>query len=329
MSKALIDNAVIDTDWFQELPCKYKTLYFVLRLTCSGVGFRTIGFRKLSQELGAEYSREEFNLHCGRFFTWVGDDEIWIYGRIAEQYGKLSPGNSAHVNMARQVIEKTADRVLSAEARAAADRCALVVKAAECGLTVEQLSTECLPTVKGESIESQATVGGGSSDPNITITIKNSSSSEGGVGETKAPASSDSFGQAAFVEKIRRSEQDLALELIMGDEPPPLPGPPGIIPALEGDYTAAARSLLEQVSHAAQEAWLGAFPDAAWIRQEIHKHVGHKATNVDRNPGRSPGAKIGSWLGVGWKIREQSRNPLGWANKTPELDLSKITGFTE
>ena len=294
MSKHLIDNGVLDTDWFLGLPPKLKALFFVLRLTCSGVGFRKMGFKKLSGDIGEEITREEFDKHFHGHAAWIGENEIWLHDRIVEQYKELSPKNLAHLNMARQVVERTLGLPLSPEAQRVVDDCSMVIR----------LSAESPSTVDRQSPDSRLRVVRGSSDPNITITSNNkdSSSLEGGVGETNADAST---------------------------EPPPEASPPGIVPALEGEYTPAARALLEQVSHAAQEAWLISYPDGDWIRKEIHKHIGHKETNIDRNPHRSPGAKIGTWLGVGWKIREQARSPPGWVAKAPELDLTKITGFTE
>lgn len=293
MSKQLIDDAVLDTDWFLELPPKFKALYFMLRLTCSGVGFRSLGWRKLSNDLGETVSREEFDKHFHKLVAWLGPDEIWIHGRVAEQYKVLSPSNKAHVNMAWQVVEKTAGFQLSREAQEVVLACSRVLG----------LSNDTQSALVRESSDSQATVGGGSADPNITITTNNNKSTQGGAGETNSIPPEEPFHAS---------------------QPNPTPLEHELLPEIQGEYSEAALQRMLTVIPGAQKAWLVMYPDGQWIREQASLASTFLDTSPNHHAHRKPwGQWFGGWLHRGWKNRGQSPPGRGTADKVP--DYSQLT----
>jgi hypothetical protein len=82
--------------------------------------------------------------------------------------------------------------------------------------------------------------------------------------------------------------------------------PAAIAPQLEGEFTEKASELLKTVPIPAQEAWLAAYGDAAWIRTEINKAAAWIVTNPKKAPRLFP-RFMNDWLSRGW---EQYRKTL-------------------
>lgn len=90
----------------------------------------------------------------------------------------------------------------------------------------------------------------------------------------------------------------------------------GSIPELSGPNH---DPLLSTVTHSAQKAWLVAYPDAEWIRQEILK----AAAWIEENPKRRPKDVrrfLGRWLSRGW---EQHRKTVP-TNRSGQSNARKV-----
>jgi hypothetical protein len=89
-----------------------------------------------------------------------------------------------------------------------------------------------------------------------------------------------------------RTEDSVAV----GTTAPPAP----ILRNLEGDYSQTALELLAGVPLRLQESWLSAYPDAAWIRQELNKAAAWILANPKKKPKKFP-AFMSNWLARGWE----------------------------
>lgn len=79
--------------------------------------------------------------------------------------------------------------------------------------------------------------------------------------------------------------------------------PSEIQPALNQDLSQAAAFALSTVPSRAQIAWLEAYPDPAWIRQELLGCLAHLAVKPPRSPFTTFGSFFGNWLKNNWKDR--------------------------
>lgn len=127
MSKRFTDTDKWDDDWFIGLPPRYKCVWEHLRDTCDGAGFKKISFAKLTFLVGEPITREEFDRHFEERLHWVNHEVVWIHGFIGYQYKQLSPGNRAHLNIAKMALRTLGDQPLSSKAQAVADRLAVLV----------------------------------------------------------------------------------------------------------------------------------------------------------------------------------------------------------
>jgi hypothetical protein len=114
MDQRLSDRNKWNDDWFLTLPPTMKCAWEYILDNCKGgSGFLKMSFRKMSDLIGAEITRESFDEHLGSRIHWVSEDTIWIAGFIKNQFKRLSPNNRAHVNMARIIVETIGDQQLS------------------------------------------------------------------------------------------------------------------------------------------------------------------------------------------------------------------------
>lgn len=73
-----------------------------------------------------------------------------------------------------------------------------------------------------------------------------------------------------------------------------------IAPQLVGEYSLKAKSLLETSGLDTQASWIAAYPDPAWIRQEVNKAAAWITANPKKAPKKFP-AFMGNWLSRGWE----------------------------
>lgn len=92
-----------------------------------------------------------------------------------------------------------------------------------------------------------------------------------------------------------------------------------IAPQLVGDYSPKAKTLLEDVSLETQESWLFAYPDPAWIKQELNKAAAWITSNPKKAPKKFP-QFMANWLSRGW---EQFRKTIP-SNRASERSAWEI-----
>jgi hypothetical protein len=147
--KRLTDTDKWDDDWYLDLPPLMKCAWEYLCNNCDGgTGLMKISFRKMSDLIKGEVTREEFDRYIGSRVHWIDQENLWIPGYLKAQFKRLTSRNKAHVNMAKKVIEALAGQTLSERARRHFD---VLVKLVE-----EQMEGQ--ETLDGPSLEGQETL---------------------------------------------------------------------------------------------------------------------------------------------------------------------------
>lgn len=113
-------------------------------------------------------------------------------------------------------------------------------------------------------------------------------------------------------------EIELELEKEREVERPAASPPPRIAPQLIGEYSPKAKAIIQACDISTQESWLAAYPDPAWIKQEINKAAAWVTSNPKRAPKKYPNF-MANWLSRGW---ENFRKTLP-ANK-PSTDYETL-----
>lgn len=118
MAKRFTDTDKWSDDWFLALSPVMKCVWEYLRDNCDGgTGFMKISFIRMSRDIGAEITREEFDVNFCDRVHWVNHETIWIHGYLSAQFKKMSATNKAHLNMAKKVVQTVEGQNLSDRAQ--------------------------------------------------------------------------------------------------------------------------------------------------------------------------------------------------------------------
>jgi hypothetical protein len=97
----------------------------------------------------------------------------------------------------------------------------------------------------------------------------------------------------------------------------PAAAPLRIAPSLVGDYSLKAKTIIHACDMSTQESWLAAYPDPAWIKQEINKAAAWISSNPKRAPKKYP-AFMGNWLSRGWEKHRKTIPSIQPQGEEPE-----------
>lgn len=280
MAKRLTATDKWDDDWYLNLSPKMKCVWTWLCDHCDGCGFKKISLQKLSRDVGGTVSREEFEATFADRIHWVKTDEIWIHGYISAQYKTLSAKNRAHLNIAKKTVRDLQGQNLIGKAQRAYEKLLGFVQE-----SFEAVS-ESTPSPREsgpDSARDRASLIG-----NRKQEIGNRKELRGGVGEKKIPQENWPF------EPVQEFFH--------------------IIPELDENLPEAARIALSTAPSNAQAAWLRAYPDPAWIRQELLNCMAHLSVKKPKHALSTFGSFFGNWLANNWKHRKpnESAKPLDW-----------------
>jgi hypothetical protein len=104
MANRFTDTTKWDDDWFLKLSPALKAVWYWLYEHCDGVGVQKLSFTKISNEIGTQVSREDFEQAFADRIHWISEDTIWVAGYIKAQYKKLKTTSRAHFNIAMKAI---------------------------------------------------------------------------------------------------------------------------------------------------------------------------------------------------------------------------------
>jgi hypothetical protein len=107
MAMRYTDTTKWDDDWFLGLSPRFKCAWSWLCDKYDGAGFVKVSFKKLTDEIGEEITRDAFNAAFAERVVWIKSDVVWVFGAIKAQHKKgLSRRNNAHMNIARMAVRE-------------------------------------------------------------------------------------------------------------------------------------------------------------------------------------------------------------------------------
>lgn len=118
-----------------------------------------------------------------------------------------------------------------------------------------------------------------------------------GCDEHDTPTNATRRDETNVTNETRRTDSSVAVAST---------APAAPVAQLVGDYSPKAKTLLCAVPAEMQESWIAAYPDPAWIKQEINKAAAWISANPKKAPKKFP-AFMSNWLSRGW---EQFRKTL-------------------
>lgn len=152
MAKRFTDTEKWDRAWFQELPTHMKLLWMYLCDKCDAAGIWSENLSLACYQIGETITHDEYEHYFGTRMVRLKDDKVFFPGFIEFQYGSLSPESRPHLAVIRLL-----------------ERIGIDPKT----LTLSKGYPKGIGTLKDKDKEQD----------------KEQDKEEGGVGETKTPAS--------------------------------------------------------------------------------------------------------------------------------------------
>lgn len=123
MANRYTDTDKWNDDWFLDLAPVMKCVWQYLCDNVKGCGDFKLSLRKLSADVGAVISREDFDRAFAGRVVWLSDDSIWIPGTVARMYRSFSPRIKAEINVAKKIVRITEGVALPERGLRERERC--------------------------------------------------------------------------------------------------------------------------------------------------------------------------------------------------------------